>query len=149
MAVKFSFGSYITWLPMYYSQVSLLVYSIANGGLLGPWTPRPVDNSDRRQLGPWTNRTPDTSACGQLGPNTAWTVNTSARRQLYKTLITVVSVELKFTVYLIHNYVFFCDIVLYLFNLFHRGRSDTLRFHLCCRLNYKNLVKPVNKNCFW
>jgi hypothetical protein len=28
-------------------------------------------------------------------------------------------------------------------NLFHRGRSDTLRIHLCCRLNYKNLVKPV------
>jgi hypothetical protein len=33
-------------------------------------------------------------------------------------------------------------------NLFHRGRSDTLRFHLCCRLNYKNLVKPVEKIVF-
>jgi hypothetical protein len=28
-------------------------------------------------------------------------------------------------------------------NLFHRGRPGTLRFYLCCRLNYKNLVKLV------
>jgi hypothetical protein len=39
-----------------------------NAGLLGPWTPRPVDNSDRRQLGPWTIRTVDSSDRGILGP---------------------------------------------------------------------------------
>jgi hypothetical protein len=33
--------------------------------------------------------------------------------------------------------------IVWRYNLFHRGRSDTLRIHLCCRLNYKNLVKPV------
>jgi hypothetical protein len=48
-----------------------------NGGLLGPWTTRPLYNSDRRHLGPWTTRTVATSARELLWP---WT----PRRQNFK-----------------------------------------------------------------
>jgi hypothetical protein len=51
--------------------------------------------------------------------------------------------------YLNHLFNFFLDTLksnIHMTNLFHRGRSYTLRFHLCCRLNCKNLVKPVDKD---